>query len=241
MLLKIIPYISRIAGILLSGLALSVPSSALEIEQLGLAFTREYTEDGKTEVVSGFAYCEVPDRLTLRVVSPVCQWMIFEKNLTTIYYPKCNRAFLIRMPFSSWPSFIQHFLAGAESDYGLSKLGYTPSDCAQRGDTLVSWWRPPELLARLLGESVIKTTDNKIIYAESQSANGMKLRESTSRDHRLLHGIYFPMEIVTKEYSKADSTIERTLFSTPQIDSVFLAEIQQFRIPQNAETKTVEW
>jgi hypothetical protein len=220
-----------------------IPLSSLaqDFETISARFVREFTQGDVTEQVSGFVYCQLPDVVTLKVTSPVDQWMVFERNLTTIYYPEYNTAFRITSRFSPYPPFVQNLAAAFEADYGLGHLGYRPRDYEVRGDTIVSHWSPPRQLARALGETILKMKKNKIVYIESRSARGSVMRKSLNTHHEYQRGAYFPTEMFTTEYFNEDSTLEWVSFSDLVIDSLLPTEVTSFCIPSDADVREVEW
>lgn len=232
----------RTIAITLLGVFMPLVSFARVLTPLSIAFMREYTQNGEKETVSGMVYCQPPDKIFLRVTSPVNQWMVFEGKVTTIYYPADTQAFIITSRFSSYPPFVQGFLGAAEKDYGLSGLGYTLRDYEVQGDTLLSYWVPPKALSRFMGETILKIRDDKIIHTESKSARGKTLRRSANKNHALWNGTYFPMEIVTTEYySATDSTLEKVVFSDPNFNPALPEEVVNFQIPPDAKVKEVRW
>jgi hypothetical protein len=229
-----------LAAILISTF-FAVSSLAQPLETISASFEREFTQGDLTEALSGLLYCQLPDKVTLRVMSPVNQWILFEKNLTTIYYPEDKTAFRITSRISPYPPFAQSLAAAQEADYGLSHIGYRPTDYEVRGDTIISYWTPPKSLVRLLGETVLKIHENKIIYIESRSAGGKVMRRSLNIRHECLKGTHFPTEILTTEYFKEDSTVERVSFSHLVIDSLLPQEVMSFCVPSDAVVREVEW
>jgi len=226
---------------ILLGIVLPLGSPARAAETMSARFAREFTRGDVTEEVLGSLYCQLPDRVTLRVTSPVNQWMVFERNLTTIFYPERNTAFRITSQFSPYPPFVQSLAAAQEADYGLGQLGYRPTEYEVRGDTLISLWSPPRQLIRVLGETLLKIHEDKIVYVESRAAGGKVVRRSLNTAHEFHRGTHFPMEILTTEYFKEDSTLEKVSFSDLAIDSVLPEEVTSFSIPADATVKDVEW
>ncbi|TET78063.1 hypothetical protein E3J38_09055 [candidate division TA06 bacterium] len=231
----------RILGVII--LAVLVPSLpwAQGLESLSVHFLREHTESGGKEVTSGLVYYHQPSTVILRVTYPLEQWMVFEDTVTTIYYPASRQAFRIISRFGSYPPFVQAFIGVAERDYGLSVLGYRVRDYNVRADTLISHWAPPKGLSLFLGETILKIKDDKIVYTESRTVRGETLRKSVHKKHVRYQGTYFPMEILTTEYSRTDSTFEKVIFSEPKFNSPLPEEVLTFHIPTDVEVKEVRW
>ncbi|TET47141.1 hypothetical protein E3J62_02340 [candidate division TA06 bacterium] len=231
----------RTVAITLLGVFMPLVSFAEVLTPLSIAFVREYTQDAEKETASGMVYCQPPDRIILRVTHPVDQWMVFEDTLTTIYYPASRQAFRIISRFGSYPPFVQAFVGVAERDYGLSGLGYRVRDYNIQADTLISHWTPPKRFSLFLGETILKIIDDKIVFTESKTARGETLRKSLHKKHVRYQGTYFPMEILTTEYSRTDSTFEKVVFSDPEFDSPLPEEVLNFHIPTDVEVKEVKW
>lgn len=231
----------RAIAMILLGVLIPLVSFAQSLGPLSVAFLREYTQGSAKERVWGTIYCQPPNKLILQVTYPLEQWMVFEKTVTTIYYPASRQAFRIISRFGSYPPFVQAFIGVAERDYGLSSLGYRVRDYNIQADTLISHWRPPKGLSLFLGETILKIKDDKIVYTESRTVRGETLRKSTHKKHVGYQGTYFPMEILTTEYSRADSTFEKVVFSDPEFDLPLPEEVLNFHIPTGVEVKEVKW
>jgi len=205
-------------------------------------FSREYTEKNKKENIAGKIYYEASTKkLFIEVDKPVQQWMILSGNETLIYYPKEKQAFRILSPNPVFMPFFQAFIGAIKEDYGLSELGYTFVRHERKEKTLISHWIPPKNLARLAGEFVLIYTDNKLISAESKSANGALVGKSSYLNHVFYGGVYFPLEIQTTNYLRSGPTSEKVIYKNPQFNSPLPENIKGFELPSDVKVKVVEW
>lgn len=211
-----------------------------QVSTLSVEFRREYTGHGREEVTIGSIYLKTEGTVIIRVTSPVNQWMVIDKNKMLIYYPDEKQAFQIKSenPFSL--PFLQSFLSVVKKDYGLSELGYTLENYSKRGDTLFSYWSPPQKAERILGNIRIGVVDGKLALTEIKKPDNTLTSRSLYKNHITYKSFHFPLEIETVHYIDRDSVIERVIYNNPEFNTPIPDSIVNFKIPEGIELIEME-
>lgn len=211
------------------------------ISTISVEFEREYTNKNKKECLKGQLFYKAPSRIIVRIKNPVNQWIIYEKNEMTIYYPDENRAFHFISQFPLSLPFFQPLINVTKEDFGLSDLGYTLEKYERKGANLFSIWIPPKNASKFLGEFSLEYQDNKLIFSEIKNAKGKIISKSFYKNH-IRYGYYFlPMEISITYYSNSQPCSELVKFINPHFNSTFPQEVMDFKIPENTKVKEIIW
>jgi len=204
-------------------------------------FTRTVIEKKSDEVVKGHIYYQAPKKIVLKVTEPVNQWMVFEGNTLFIYYPNELKAFrfISKNPFSL--PFFQVFVGVVKDDFGLSEAGFSLTKSAVKGETLLTYWKPPKQAKKILGNAIVGLAKDKLVFVEMQDAKGKKLMKTSYSNHFQYGKTSFPLEITSVMYKKDSSTVEKVVFANPQFNVALPQEVVNFKIPANVEIKEIEW
>ncbi|MCK4576731.1 hypothetical protein KAU34_10010 [candidate division WOR-3 bacterium] len=212
------------------------------LQDIQVEFIRYYKEKNTEEIIKGTIYFSSQENITVLIKEPINQWMILGKFVMDIYYPDQRKAFRFNTQNPVTLPFFQAFLGVVNKDYGLIDLGYSLSYHRKKGgDTLLTYWSPPKKASRILGDFTLVYVSGKISYAEFKKPNGSTLSKSHYSNHIQYGEYYFPLEIFTVRYSKADSTVEKITYINPQFNVELPEEVVGFKIPQDVIIEEIEW
>lgn len=204
-------------------------------------FARRLKENNSEEMVKGIIYYQAPKKIVLNVTEPLHQWMIFEDNILFIYYPKEQKAFQIYSKNPFMLSFFQAFVGIIISDFGLSEKGFFLIKSEKKGDTFITYWKPPKEKEKMLGNIIVGMIEEKLVFIEIQDVKGKKFIKTTYNNHFRYNNTFFPLEIISIKYEKKDSVVEKVIYENPRFDVPLPKEIVDFKIPNNIDVKRVEW
>jgi len=211
------------------------------IKTVSIEFERELTKNKKIEKNVGRVFCQDTITTIVRMKDPVNQWVLYEKNKITIYYPEEKRAFRIMFKFPFSDPFYQALVSVTQEDFGLIDLGYTMSRYERNDTKLLAIWTPPKNASKYLGEFSLEYQDNKIISSEIKDAKGNTISKSIYKNH-IRYGSYsIPMEIYTIYYSNSHRSFELIKFKNPHFNSPLPEEIINFKIPKKIKVEEIIW
>ncbi|MDE0552773.1 MAG: hypothetical protein OXI24_01040, partial [Candidatus Poribacteria bacterium] len=118
---------------------------AAPLKTLSLDFTRELTENDKTEHITGTLHYDVrTSRVVVEINQPLQQVMVVKDNVLEIYYPIDKQAFRFisqgRVPLP----FVESIIHSTQAEYGLTAIGYTLDQHDVVDQVLYTYWAPPE-------------------------------------------------------------------------------------------------
>jgi len=179
--------------------------------------------------------------MAIQVTTPVCQWLVSQKNSLLIYYPDDKYAILIPMPRAMTFSFFQVFMGAMSEDFGLTQFGYSLKNNTVQNDTLITVWTPPQRATPEVGDFTLKYLGDKIVQAELQNSTGTIVSVSHLSDHVQYKTYLFPCDIRTYRYTDIDTTFEHIVFIDPQFNVIIPDSILHFRLPDDVEVQQEEW
>ena len=217
---------------------------AAPLKTLSLDFTRELTENDKTEITVGTLHYDAEAaRVIVEVVEPLKQIMIVKDKVLEIYYPVENQAFRFiseeRIPLP----FVESIIQSTQAEYGLTAIGYSLDRHEIAEDVLYTYWAPPEKAKDKLGTVILGAHDGRLISAEVKTPNGKLAAKSSYRNHIKLGNSHIPMEVVSSLYSPQSEVLEheRVAYRDPQLNAQPPNPILQFEIPKSVTVKEVKW
>ncbi len=211
-------------------------------QTISMDFQRITNETGKPqESVSGHLYFQQPFWMYVDVTSPVHQIMLNQKRQLLIYYPESQKAFRIRTKKDNPPIFVQGLLASLSEDYGLEKMGYKLTGHKIRGDTLVTTWSPPPDKAKVLGAFVLKIVENRLVLAQTQTANGQTKTVSRYLNYAKIGRFWLPLKIVTETGDAWHQKKEILIYKNIRLNNPIPDSLLQFSIPEGVTVKDVQW
>ncbi len=205
-----------------------------------LNFERKAIQSNSTEIIKGVAYYKSPNRLFIEVNDPIKQIMIVEKNIMTIYYPEDNKAFHIKSKKPFTMPFINSIITVIKKDYGLTELGYTLVKHEKKDSKIYTYWEPPKDKKRIMGQFIIATEDNCLVYAELKNNEGKSVAKSFYRNHIKIDGKLFPMEVRSEIMEGTNIMEEHITYSEVKFNVAIPKEILNFRIPNSVKIENVE-
>lgn len=210
------------------------------LKTVNLSFTQITQNSQKSDVVNGHIYYDGM-KTTVKVNQPISQWLILTGNTIVLYYPEDHRVLEIQSQSPVSLPFFQAFTSIVKLDYGLTELGFNLAKNEIKGDTLLAYWQPPVDARKVLGYFVLALEKNKILFSEFTTAKGEKIAKTIYSNHFMYSGSYFPLEIVTIQYAKKDSTVEKILYTDPVFNAPLPAEIAIFTIPPSIKREVIKW
>ena len=222
----------------------SLNSLALESETLvtlSLSFERKVVQGDSTEIVKGMAYYQDPGKVFIDVKDPVSQIMVILGNVMHIYYPAEQKAFRIIARGPIPMPLVQAILSTMKDDYGLTEMGYTLGKHESKGNVLYTYWNPPRKLKKHLGQFILGTTDDRVVYAEARDPKGKTTAKSFYRKHMELAGKFFPLEVHSDFYGGPEHVEEYVLYSDVELNVPLPEAIVNFKIPDSIPVEEVEW
>ena len=217
---------------------------AAPLKTLSLEFTRELTENGKTEHIAGTLHYDVKTaRVVVEVIKPVKQIMVVKDNVLEIYYPVEKQAFRFisegRVPLP----FVESIIQSTQAEYGLTAIGYTLDKHDVVDAVLYTYWRPPEKAKDTLGSVILGMRDDRLISAEIKSPEGYIIGRSRYQNHSKIGINYIPMEVTSSTYGAKSEVLqhEQIVYSNPKVNTKTPNPMLNFTIPESVEVKETKW
>ena len=229
---------------LLPILFLTQALNAAPLKTLSLDFTRELTENGKTEHIAGTLHYDVKTtRVIVEVTEPVKQIMVVKDKVLEIYYPTEKQAFRFisegRIPLP----FIQSIIQSTQAEYGLTAIGYTLNKHDVVDKVLYTYWLPPEKAKDKLGTVILGMRDDRLISAEIKNPEGYIISRSHYQNHSKIGVNYIPMTVISSTHGEKSEVLqfEQIDYSNPQVNVAPPNPILNFTIPESVEVKESKW
>jgi outer membrane lipoprotein-sorting protein len=203
----------------------------------------EYEKNGNaySEITKGLFFYS-PEKIWLRITSPIVQYMDVTENSLIIYYPLSRKAFSISCDKGIAPPFISPFLGSLQKDFGLSKYGYRLDKYETRKDTIVSYWSPPPKTEIEMGQAIIKTKNDNIVCVIT--LNPYKQTEIRVVLENFAHAtgkLFFPQIIHTIKNISGEKVNERTSLANLSFNTTIPDSILHFQVPDDAVVEDIEW
>lgn len=216
--------------------------NAEQLATLSLEFTREITEQDKTEQLAGILHYDIKAaRVVVEVTEPIQQIMIVKDSVLEIYYPVEKQAFRFiaegRIPLP----FIESIIQSTQAEYGLTAIGYTLGKHEIVDKILYTFWNPPEKAKEELGTVILGMSDEKLMTAEVKHPEGHLIAKSLYQNHEKIGNNFIPMKVTSSTYGTKSEILlqEHVVYSNPQTNTE--NPILSFRIPESISVKVVKW
>ncbi|RKU38839.1 hypothetical protein C6496_04865 [Candidatus Poribacteria bacterium] len=217
---------------------------AMSLKTLSLDFTRELTENDKTEYITGTLHYDVKTaRVVVEVNQPLQQLMIVKDNVLEIYYPIDKQAFRFisegRVPLP----FVESIVQSTQAEYGLTAIGYTLDKHDVVDEVLYTYWAPPKEAKDKLGPIILGMRDDRLTSTEVQNPKGHIIGRSRYEDHSKIGTSYIPMTITSSMFGEKSEVLqhERVVYSSPEINVETSKAMLNFVIPESVEVKEIKW
>lgn len=223
---------------------LTLSLHAAPLKTLSVDFTRELTEKGKTEHITGTLHYDVKAlRVVVQVTKPVQQIMLVKENVLEIYYPIEKQAFRFTAKGRIPLPFIESIIQSTQAEYGLTAIGYSLDKHDIVDKVLYTYWKPPEKAKEQLGTVILGMRDDKLISAEVKNPKGHIIGRSLYQDHSKIGIHYIPMTVTSSTYGPKSEVLQREkiVYSNPQVNTKPQNSILNFTIPESVKVKVVKW
>jgi outer membrane lipoprotein-sorting protein len=235
---------SKLTVPLLLGTLLCTALHAAPLKILSLDFTRELTENNKTERTAGALHYDVKAaRVVIEVTEPLKQIMVVQDKVLEIYYPVKQQAFRFifqgRVPLP----FVESIIHSTQVEYGLTAIGYTLAKHDVVDDVLYTYWTPPEQAKDKLGTVILGMREDRLVSTQVKNPKGDIIARARYQNHSKI-GIHFiPMTVISNTYgTKSEvSQHERIVYSNPQVNAESPNPILNFTIPESVKVKVIKW
>ena len=217
---------------------------AMSLKTLSLDFTRELTENDKTEYITGTLHYDVKTaRVVVEVNQPLQQLMIVKDNVLEIYYPIDKQAFRFisegRVPLP----FVESIIQSTQAEYGLTAIGYTLDKHDVVDEVLYTYWRPPKEAEGKLGPIILGMRDDRLVSAEVKNPKGHIISRSRYENHSKIGTSYISMTVTSSAYGEKSEVLQREkiVYSSPEINAETSKAMLNFVIPESVEVKEIKW
>ena len=217
---------------------------AAPLKTLSLEFTRELTENGKTEKIAGTLHYDAKTaRVVVEVTKPVKQIMVVKDNVLEIYYPVEKQAFRFisegRVPLP----FVESIIQTTQAEYGLTAIGYALDKHDVVEEVLYTYWKPPEKAKDTLGSVILGMHNDRLISAEIKNPEGYIIGRSRYQNHSKIGINYIPMAVTSSTYDAKSEVIqhEEIIYSNPEVNAKTSNPMLNFTIPESVEVKESKW
>ena len=217
---------------------------AIPLKTLSLDYTRELTENNKTDTTAGSLHYNVKaGRVVVEVTEPLKQIMIVKNKVLEIYYPVEQQAFRYifqgRVPLP----FVESIIQSTQAEYGLTAIGYSLDRHEIADDVLYTHWTPPEKAKDTLGTVILGMRDDRLVSTEVKNTKGDTIARSRHQNHSKIGIAFIPMTVTSKTYGAKSEVLqhERIVYSSPQMNAEIPSPILNFTIPESVKVKVVEW
>lgn len=217
---------------------------AASLKTLSLDFTRELTENKKTEhIVGTLHYDAKASRVVVEVSEPLKQIMVVKDKALEIYYPVEKQAFRFisegRIPLP----FVESIIQSTQAEHGLTAIGYSLEKHDIVDKVLYSYWSPPKEARDQLGTVILGMQDERLISAEVKNPKGHIIARSHYQNHSKVGMNYVPMMVTSSTYSEKSKVLqhEQVVYSNPQVNADPQNPILNFTIPESVEVKKIKW
>ena len=217
---------------------------ASPLKTLSLDFTRELTENDKTEYIAGTLHYDArATRVVVEVTEPLKQIMVVKDKELEIYYPVEKQAFRFisegRIPLP----FVESIVQSTQAEHGLTAVGYSLEKHDIVNEVLYSYWSPPKKAKDKLGTIILGMQDDRLISAEVKNPKGHIIARSHYQNHSKVGMNYVPMMVTSSTYGEKSEVLqyEHIVYSNPQVNVNPPNQILNFAIPESVEVKEVKW
>ena len=223
---------------------LSNALDAAPLKTLSLEFTRELTENGRTEHIAGTLHYDVKAaRVVVEVTEPLKQIMIAKGNILEIYYPEQKQAFRFISEGQIPLPLIETIIQSTQAEYGLTAIGYTLDKHDVIDEVLYTYWAPPEKAKDKLGAVILGIRKDRLISAEVKNLGGYIVARTLYQNHSEIGVNYIPMKVTSRTYGEKSEVLrfEKIDYSNPQVNVEPPNPILNFTIPESVEVKETKW
>jgi len=217
---------------------------AVPLQTLSLDFTRELTENDKTEQIAGTLHYDAKAaRVVVEINEPLKQIMVVKDKALEIYYPIEKQAFRFisegRIPLP----FVESIVQSTQVEHGLTAMGYSLEKHDIVNDVLYSYWSPPKEAKDQLGTIILGMQDDRLISAEVKNPKGHIIARSHYQNHSRIGMNYVPMKVTSNTYGEKSEVLqhEQVVYSNPQVNADPQNPILNFTIPESVEVKEIKW
>lgn len=197
---------------------------------LSIDFAKQVPTDPNEPEVLGTVYHAPPDLTLIEVRRPISQRVLVDTAHVTIYYPAEERA--IRLPTSGPMAllFLHAFVGIADVDMDLDRYGFEIDRTDVGSDSLIVWWRPPELLGSGIEQARTVFSRDRLAEVSFYAEEGELLQRTRFGEYAEHGGHAYPMRI---EISVCLPELKTEVYrmSSPSFDRALPDSLLSLRLP----------
>lgn len=217
---------------------------AAPLKTLSLDFTRELSENGKTEKTEGILHYDVKNvKVVIEVTKPLKQIMISKENKLEIYYPVEKQAFRFISKGAVPLPLVESIIQTTQAEFGLTALGYTLDKHEIIDKVLYTYWNPHEKVKEHFGIAILGMRDDKLISAEVKNPKGHIIARTLYQNHYKTGTNFIPMKVLATIYDEKSKVLryEKITYSDPRVNVKTQNPMLNFNIPKSIEVKEIKW
>jgi hypothetical protein len=204
-------------------------------------FERTATSGGTAERTAGSIFFRSSGLIVVKVSDPVGQTVVLEGASMVVYYPVSGTAFRFTGGRPLSLPFAHVFLGAAAGDLGLAATGVALGRHEMNGDTLLTYWSPPDHASEAVGEILLGHTQNRLVSVETRSPEGESVERVVCGGHVEHEGAFYPTEITIRSSEKGHIVSEAVEYSGLRFDVRLAQGIEGFPLPDSVKVQEVEW
>jgi hypothetical protein len=198
---------------------------------------KRVNQNGVTTSINAEIFYGLNGKMVTKYENPKEILVINDSDGQIIMYDKNENTVIqnINYAYSTENSNFFYFLNSDKRDMGLEKMGFLLNKTEFDENMLVTTWQAPLEMRQHFSGIKLVLENNKPIYMDYSDSKGKIIKKMFFSDFTDVKGKAFPKAITEINYSKKDSIVSKTTFSSI-VDNVPEAmNLLNFKIPENAK------
>ncbi len=217
---------------------LAKPTAPPPVHTIAAAFTRTVTRGGVAEApIHGTLYFQSPRVIAFKVTVPISQWLVYQGDSLTIYYPKERTALHMQNQAPIMAPIFQVLSKTLPDDLGLPKAGFTLARKDVKKGVLYTYWTPPAKAAKAIGQTIIGLAHDRLVSVEVHDPKGNLISRVEYANFSDFNGTAFPLEMTVTRLQGKATVVEKTSYTKPVFNQPLPAEVANFHVPAGVPIK----
>lgn len=216
-------------------------AAAQSIDRISAQFIRTAQRgNAAPERTEGNVYLDAKGTIWIRVLRPVDQWVIVDKNTMLLYYPNEQKAFRFTRSSPFALPLYQSFFALSDDPADLSRYGFFLTGSRTSGDTLISSWTGPGTSSDG-GVVYVALSRDRLAYIEVRDSQGNITTKTEYSEYFRKGRRAFPLRINSMQVLSGTRTEDRMEYSALKFNEQFPKEVASFSIPSTVVIRDIQW
>jgi hypothetical protein len=240
------------AVLLLAGYAWQMTAHPRESQarSLGGSFPRtivcmfeQHTEGTRgVETKRGTFFFNVSGAVHIVTSSPSVQHVHILGKEMTLYYPREQKAYVIRSQNAIEPPILSPLLLATTPDFGLSSLGYSLERDRVQHDTVMTFWVSKDDESNIRSEAVITASRGRTLRIDVRdSATASNLRLQFENFVKMPNGRWLPLQLKSQKQAGDQQQLETTSLSEVRFNQSEPDSIRNFALPSGITPQQMQW